>query len=54
MKEDQIKLQKTELEKYGHYLAYGVKIHSNTNIPKTELKTELEKYGHYLAYGVKI
>ena len=37
----------TELEKYGHYLAYGVKI-----CDKPKSVTELEKYGHYLAYGV--
>ena len=50
--------QKTELQKYGHYLAYGVLIYPNfslaTNKIEVKPETELQKYGHYLAYGVLI
>ena len=57
---------KSELWKYGHYLAYGVppvertnKVSEPSNDRKKvndpdggQTKSELWKYGHYLAYGV--
>ena len=42
---------KSELWKYGHYLAYGVPGVPDGGPEACQTKSELWKYGHYLAYG---